>query len=143
MEYEFEFSYLERDEYAWLEAMHSRLIPGPFRLIDPMKKNRLSVGATALRARTDTLNPGGFNGLNISFNDWRHVRDYPPNVIGTHSLELRSWTSVDDGQGLHVVWADQDTLTAVHEEETITGSWYVKATNQPQVLWVQMDYYGP
>jgi hypothetical protein len=46
VQYAFNWKYLELDEYSWLRALHTRLIAGPHRLIDPLKKNRLSVGAS-------------------------------------------------------------------------------------------------
>jgi hypothetical protein len=47
-EFTLNFSYLDRDEYAWLEALHFRLIQGPHRLINPLKRNRLTAQACRL-----------------------------------------------------------------------------------------------
>jgi hypothetical protein len=44
--FEFTFEHLEPEEYAWLEALHTRVIPGPLRLISPLKRNRLSMQAS-------------------------------------------------------------------------------------------------
>src|SRR5688572_21324044 len=49
MGYDMEFTGLEPDEWMHLEALRTRLIPGPHRLLDPLRRNRLSVEAAAVR----------------------------------------------------------------------------------------------
>ncbi len=45
-QFQFTFRHLDEEEYAWLEALHTRVIPGPLRLISPLKRNRLSMQAS-------------------------------------------------------------------------------------------------
>src|SRR5690554_2646520 len=48
-EYAFDWDYMEQAEWAWLEAMHLRHVPGPFRLLNPLKKNRLAPQSSAMK----------------------------------------------------------------------------------------------
>src|SRR5690606_39453918 len=47
-EYELEFRFLDRDEFEWVELLHTRMVPGPHLMINPLKKNRLSWQASKL-----------------------------------------------------------------------------------------------
>lgn len=55
-DYGFAWASLDADEWYWLESLYTRSVRGPHRLIDPTRKNRLSIGATSLRVTRGTAN---------------------------------------------------------------------------------------
>lgn len=118
-EFEFEFTYLEKAEFEWLNALHTRMVPGPLYLLDPRYRNRLSPQATSLRSTYNAANLG----LQVSVGVARDLtRDFPDDILyGTHSLAATSFTENQ------TITTDAGALTPVREGETITGSWYVRA----------------
>jgi hypothetical protein len=119
MSYDMEFTGLEPDEWMHLEALRTRLIPGPHRLLDPLRRNRLSVEAAAVRVVGTR-----YGGTTISAGTAERGAGFPVPL------------GVD-----HLVWANRtansqlvfDTArrTAVLPAETVTGSVYVRS--QPGV----------
>ncbi|AIG78469.1 Hypothetical protein AJAP_28155 [Amycolatopsis japonica] len=132
-EYEFEWKYLERSEWMWLEALHLRHIPGPFALLNPLRKNRLSASASSLI-------PTSVTGVGLDLTRYTYSWDnsYPADELagpGVRALRLDSWTSVGVG---HMRF-DGFRPTAVRVGEQITASVWLKAPADPSAL-LALDY---
>lgn len=115
-EYEFEFKHLDRDEFLWLEALHLRLVPGPFYLLDPLKKNRL----TSQSSRLDMTN---YNNSGIELTGPYTIdRDWPTEItIPGRSKKLTGW-----GTGQTVTF-DPTKPVPLLDGETLTASVWLKA----------------
>lgn len=113
----FEFKYLDQTEYQWYRALHQRQFPGPFRLINPLEKNRLTPESSMTKW-------GGGTAAGFAM---------------TSGVASRSWdypATVGDGFGQSTVWSNRvgtgilrfDTkhLTTVIPGEVITASVYLK-----------------
>lgn len=115
-DYGFKFENIDGDEYAWMEALHTRHIPGPFWLINPMRRNRLSTRATTLDRPVRTN-----HGVTVSSGTLAKVYDWP-SAAGIGAMSLR-WAG-------HVANAymnfDPDTRTPIFPGETITTSLWIK-----------------
>lgn len=109
-EYKFSFDYLDQTEYFWLDALYTGHVPGPFRLIDPLRKNRFTIRSTAGEL---TL---GMEGT------LTYDRSWPTAVpIPGRSYVLTGWS----GASLDVPWEDK-TGTAVFPNESLTASVYAR-----------------
>lgn len=111
-QYQFDWKFVEDAEWKWLRALHTRHIPGPFRLINPMRKNRLSHQATALDPRALTIPSAS--------RTW--VVDWPAGAeVGYRSVRLTGW-----GNEQNTVSFDLSKTTAIFPGESVTGSTFVK-----------------
>jgi hypothetical protein len=129
-EYQFNFKYLLRGDYAWLKAMHTRQIPGPVRLINPLLKNRLSTQASTLR-----LAPQQRNGLRFSWGNASRVRgDWPSGVLGYESIAWSDWVNA-----YQYFRFDEVYKTPVFPEETVTCSIYARS-DVAQTVELVLDY---
>jgi hypothetical protein len=123
VEYNLEFEYLNRAEYFWIDAMFTGHVPGPYRLLDPLKKNRLSPPSTHL-------------GRGIGMEDvLTYSRSYPPQVgIPGRSYVLSGWES-----STYTITFEPGKATVVLPNETITASIYLRAnTTHGATLQMQM-----
>src|SRR5690606_1195650 len=118
-EYEFEFVYMEKQDFAWLNALHTRMVPGPFYLIDPRYKNRLSPQATSLRSTYNAANIG----LQVNMVIARDLKMFFPDDIYYGKRCLAATSFAED----QTIVTDAGALTPVREGETITGYWYARA----------------
>lgn len=124
----FEFKWLEPADFTWLEALHLRLIPGPFRLLNPLKKNRLTPESSAAK-----WGGGTAQGVYISTGVLSQVWDWPSSVdpgVGTSS----KWTNRTGTTS--TLRFDQRRKTTVIAGETITTSVWLKASTafSPNIL---------
>lgn len=116
-EYEFEFNWLDQDEFAWLEALHTRLIPGPFHLLDPFKRNRLTGQASRLLP-IESRNSGVYVTAPYSWS-----RDWPADVkTPGRSMRVAGWA----GQFAYLQF-DQKKPVPLLEGETLTASVYLRS----------------
>lgn len=116
--FDFLFNYMDEGEYKWLEAMHTRLIPGPLRLLNPFKKNRLSPESAAAR-----WGGGTAPGLQVTSGNTALSWDWPSGA-GSVGAVSTLWT---DRLSNAVFRADLLRRTTVIVGETITASIYMKA----------------
>lgn len=124
------FRLLEEDDYRWLQALHSRHIPGPHRLINPLRKNRMSEYAASCNA-VSSSRPG----LRFSGGDWEWQNDWPSAAgYGTRSLRWVARTA-----STIAAW-DPDMHNPIFPLEEITGSVYVKGDSATAAL-LRLDYY--
>lgn len=128
-EYNFEFRNLERSEFMWLEALHSRFVDGPHRLIDPLKKNRLSAQASKMR----TVDPGS-NGVYTTLAS-SGSRDYPAAV----PLPGRSLVVVPDATS--VIQFDSGKRFPVLSAETPISSVWLRSASAYGQAYLRMSWY--
>lgn len=117
-EYVMEFKYLDKDEYRWLEALHTRLIPGPVRLINPLKKNRLSLAASTLQGN-NYLGAG----IQIDSQLWEWDWDWPSAAgPGARSMKIENWDIP------YALRFDRKIRVPVTVGEPVTWSVWMKAS---------------
>lgn len=92
-DYSFDFTYLglSETEWAWLEALYFRAVPGPHYLFDPRRNNRLSLGASRFWRESGQSTMYGWS-LQGTVN-WSFDTSWPTGVgVGRgRSLRLKSW----------------------------------------------------
>lgn len=116
-DYQFDFNWLTRDEFLWLEALHLRLVPGPFYLLNPLKRNRLSSQASRLMPSFKQSAGVAFDGPSSVSRDW--PTDLP---IPGRSLKLANWTGTTNN-----VAFDTGKPVPVLPGETLTASVWLKS----------------
>lgn len=112
-------TFLEPDEFEWLEYLNARTVPGPFRLLSPFKKNLLSRQASLV-----TPVPGfdiAANGFSVNAGVLTRVRAWPTGVAKP-GLVAAQW--VLNGFGRF----DQRTRLPVKTGQPMTLSVYAKGT---------------
>lgn len=115
--FDFTWEYMEKIDWAWLNAVYTRHVPGPHRLINPMKVNRLSIRGASVLPGTYT-NTGFF--MTSGSNEL--VYDYPTSAgYGARSLKWSGWSNGASGQ------FDLLQKTPVFPLEQITCSIWMKA----------------
>lgn len=133
-EFKFDLRYLDPDEYKWLEACHLRAIPGPFRLINPMKKNLLSYNGSMLKIFSgfDTSGQGiVINGGSITAAvDWPSIAPALGNISA-------NW---NPGGG-HYARIDSKHMFPVTPGVPVTISVYTKGTAPSDDAWLLFDWY--
>lgn len=136
-EYQFQFGYLDQDEYRWYEALHSRLVPGPFRLLDPFRKNRLSVQASRLLP-VESRNSGVYLDVTHTLS-----RDWPYELpIQGRSLGLSGWSGdnafVQFDQQRPAPFLDNEVPTAsvYLRADAVTGAHLRMAWYDPDRVWI-------
>jgi hypothetical protein len=125
------FTFLDESDYRWLQALQTRHIPGPHRLINPLRKNRLTVQAASVNAQA-SIRPG----VKLSAGVWNWVNDWPTAAgYGMRSLEWSSRTAsstlkFDSVQGVPLFPLEQ-----------FTGSVYIKGNSAIASGSLTIDYY--
>lgn len=124
------FRLLTESDYRWLQALQTRHIPGPHRLINPLRKNRMSEYAASCNA-TSSSRPG----LRFSGGDWEWVQDWPTGVNwGTRSLRWVSRTASSIA-----AW-DAELRNPIFPLEQMTGSVYIKGESAVSAT-LRIDWY--
>jgi len=121
-QYSFAWKTLEEADYSWLRALHTRLIPGPHRLLDPLRKNRLSMGASA-----GVIQPHKWPFYTASAGLLSNQSDYPTGVLGTRAVR---WSDRTASSTLSI---DLTKGTDVFALETVTVSAYLKGASSVSV----------
>jgi hypothetical protein len=123
-QYTMDLTYLTPEEYGRLEALHFRRIPGPHRLISPLKKNRLSADGSIVKAGGAVhLNHTGFS---VYVGATRKVLDWP-SAAGTEGAVSTGWT-ISLGAGNYGRF-DSLYKTPVTAGQPVTGSVWLKCAN--------------
>ncbi|HVV11574.1 hypothetical protein [Amycolatopsis sp.] len=131
-ELSFDWKYMEKAEWKWLKALHTRHIPGPFRLIKPTGVNRLSLQASSCYPLPTTNGLGVYN--TVSNVEW--ALDWPADADpGYRSLRLSSFAASQ------ILRWDFSGQTPVFPGETITASLYAKTETAGQTFSLTVDYY--
>ena len=113
------FSYLTPAEARWLRALHFRQLPGPYRLLSPLHKNRLSPEGSMCKAGTGTRR-GIIPEKGVLTRDF----DVPSAFVGDYLGMSSKWTN--RLANWPVRW-DSPNRTTVIAGEQLTFSVYQKA----------------
>jgi hypothetical protein len=124
------FTFLDEADYRWLEALQTRHIPGPHRLISPLKRNRLTIQASSVNP-TASIRPG----VKLSAGTWAWVNDWPTAAgYGMRSIE---WSGRTASSTLKF---DSIQGTPLFPLEQFTGSVYIKGSSAVSAS-LTVDYY--
>jgi hypothetical protein len=120
--------YLDQDEYKWLEALHFRTFPGPYRLLNPFKKNLLSPNASLVKTLGDNLTVQFTMGVSTPVVDW-------PSAAGAYANTATKWTNRSSGTGVFrldnrfrvPVTAGSPWVASVYMKGSValSGSWVI------------------
>lgn len=111
--FEFNWNYVEESEWLWLEALHTRLVTGPCRLINPLKKNRLSPRAAAFSYSGIKAFGGGVQSFTQS--------NIPAAPVVGRSYKMSGWSN----SPLNTLSFDPKYGFPVFPLETVTASVYI------------------
>lgn len=135
-EYEFRWDYMEDAEWSWLRALHTRHVRGPFRLLNPMRKNRLSIRATTLDTTFRTR--GGVRitaGSEQRYDSWPAEAGPGNQCLRWYGLDSTGFLTFDLGTNVPVFPLEQVTASVYLRaggamEQSIALVWADKAGNQ-------------
>jgi hypothetical protein len=125
------FSHLEEVDYRWLEALHTRHIPAPHRLINPLKKNRLSLMSSKM-----DYTPSYRAGVSLVGGLWDWAATEWPTAAGNGSRSLRWYNRT----GTPVMTFDPGRPFSVIPLETYSASVYAKA-DTAQTATLRIDWF--
>jgi len=113
-----EFTYMDYSEWSWLEALHTRLVPGPYYLVNPMKKNRLVLESSFPKAGGGTARGAELSvGASLRQADW-------PTGVGAGGWSVKWFNR--SGSGFFRI--ARNNPAAVLPGEQVTVSAYFKAS---------------
>ncbi|WP_190821955.1 hypothetical protein [Saccharopolyspora pogona] len=128
--YGFELNHIEPDEYAHLEAVFTRQIPGNTYLIDPLRKNLLSREASSSKP-SGTSTAGVFTTSGSA--TWIRVLDGPV----SWSQRAAQWSGMLAGTRLHL---DYQGRIPVVQARDMTFSVYVRSAEAVTVTGFSQPY---
>lgn len=133
---ELSFEYLDESDYRWLQALHTRLIPGPHRLINPLRQNLLSIDAAK-----SNFYPTRTQGVFVSGFTTGWVNEYPTGP--TPLWRSMKWSGRSAAAQSYVRW-DGERKFCVNEGETVTGSVYMRSStaHSEELRFDWFDKYG-
>jgi hypothetical protein len=122
-DYQFEFTWMESEEFEWIEALHSRLVPGPHYLLNPLKRNRLSLESSRMTVVRSSRRSGVLSPVQFTMD-----RDWPAQVpIRGRSVKVSGLTDVG--------WMEFDMARPIPllTNEKIVPSVWVKSNTDQQI----------
>lgn len=134
-DFELQINWLDQDEYRWLEALHARVVPGPYYLINPLKRNRLSLQASKMSisqsSKTGVRLPAGSStGQSLAF---------PAAEVGLPGWSSYVWHWDDPSPR---VTFDRGRPIPVLAGETITASIFLNPSpGDPVTVTLQLDWF--
>lgn len=133
-DYEFTFKYLDAQEWLWLDVLHTRVVPGPLYLINPLKTNRLSTRAV----QGYDMDPvGSAHGGASSAADWSRVNDYPTGLgIPAVVHELNQYP----GDFGYLIFDREQPFPLLPGEKFCMSVW-VRTTRGPMDVGIRVDWY--
>ncbi len=138
--FDFTFKYLTESEYQWLRSLSQRLIRQPNYLVNPMRKNLLSVQAST--GVWHAMDDNGMQNVNSALS-FDYFNDFPTglSVTGTRSVRIVSASTAPN----FVVMDGGQRFIPATVGEPITYSIYMRTTSGTANvdMYVQtMDKYG-
>jgi hypothetical protein len=134
--YGFVFEYLDPDEYLRLEALQRRTIPGPHRLISPLRVNRLSPAAAEVKpvpgVVTSNTGVAVFQGTLVQQLDW-------PTAAGSFGALSTRWI-IPQGMGNYARF-DSAYRFPVFPAEEVTASIFLKSPTVGATLLLGIDWF--
>jgi len=125
------FTFLDEADYRWLQALQTRHIPGPHRLISPLRKNRLTVQAASVNP-TASIRPGA----KLSAGTWQWVNDWP--TAAGYGMRSTEWAARTASSTLKF---DSVQGVPLFPLEQFTGSVYIKGSSAIASGSLTIDYY--
>ena len=125
------FNFLDESDYRWLQALQTRHIPGPHRLINPLRKNRLTVQSASVNP-TASIRPG----VKLSAGTWDWVNDWP--TAAGYGMRSTEWSARTASSTLKF---DSVQGTPLFPLEQFTGSVYIKGSSAIASGSLTIDYY--
>lgn len=121
MQISLDLNYLDETQYLWLEAMHTRHIPGPVYLINPMKRNMMSKEASM--CKTAYWPDFGVYSITTGYtHNWEWEASYPTGVPGVRSVKRTAMPAT----GVNYAW-DTEYCIPVTVGTTYDFSCYLKS----------------
>lgn len=127
-EYNLELKWLSATQMDWLNAVFTRLVPGPLHLISPLKKNRMSAASSAAQ-----LALGRAPGLSISGGLATRVMDYPTGILGAVSFQNAGYGASN------FIRFDSSRHIPVFTSEQVTFSVYLRVASGTQATTLVLD----
>lgn len=136
-DYKFNFKLLEPDEWQWIEMLHTRIVRGPYYLINPIKKNRLSLRAVQ---GMDMFPLGTILGGVSTGTAMSRVADFPPGLgFPVSAVELQAYQASD----MSAIFDRGQPFPLLRGETVSMGIW-VRSTSGTLNVRLRVDwYYGP
>lgn len=138
----FSWNNLLPDEFNYFRALHSRLIPGPYRLIDPRYKNRLSTQSSTMEVRPHK-GAARVRGLGISLGgvvNYQWASDWPSEAgPGARCVRFSGYET--GGSALAYARFDNGVFAPVFDSETLTFSVYAKSEAASSHCTLAIDLY--
>lgn len=135
-QYSFDFEFLDPNEYHRLEALHRRIIPGPHRLVNPLRVNRLSPQGAEVKpvpgVVTSRTGVSVYRGLLSQELDW-------PLGAGSFGALSTKW-SIPVGSGNYLRF-DSATKFPVFPQENIVLSVFMKSPIAGSTLRMAIDWF--
>jgi hypothetical protein len=124
------FEALFYEDWAWLEAIYRRLIPGPHYLINPMRKNLLVAESSFPKVGGGTARGSGIlGGATLRTADW-------PTGVGAGGWACK-WTNRSGAAWFRLA---RNNPAAVNPTQQVTMSAYIKGSTATNMRWI-VDYY--
>jgi hypothetical protein len=118
--YEIGFKWLEKDEWEFLRSMHLRRVPGPFRLLDPFYRNRLTPESADCK-----VGGGTARGVTVTGGNTLRTWDVPYGGTFLGGMSTKWYNR----SGLRIMrWDLKNRTTLQYSGEIVTGSVYIKGS---------------
>lgn len=130
MDYDFQFNYLDQSEWSWLNALNTRLVPGPLYLIDPLRKNRITTHGCGMKE-------GASDPESVAY--WKFVYEMSTDRPSAIDLPIRSIKLLEVGAAT-AYRPDPVYPNPVFPGETISASIYAKASASNSAT-LALDYF--
>lgn len=128
------WNHLETSDYKWLRALNLGELPGPYRMISPLSKNRLTPEASLCKVASGTRR-GWYPAAGIG----TRVFDYPSALSDASDISMSTkWTN--RLTNVSARW-DNKNLVTVLPGETVTMSVYTMATSVISIVHFGFDWY--
>lgn len=121
-EFGFQWNYMEYSEWLWLEALHTRYLPGPFWLVNPLKNNLLTRESAALKLSTNTT-----HGVEITSATSVASTDWPAGIgIATNSFAITGagtggTMTLDEGLGFPAISGETYQVNLYVKNTVVAG----------------------
>lgn len=130
----FQFDYLDQADMSWLQALHLRAIRGPFRLLNPMRRNLLSPSGSLLKVVPGFATAG--QGLSVSGGTLSFISDWP-SAAPPLGYVAAKWVN----NGTAYARIDSRHMFPVKPGQQVTASVYAKGVTSADDAWLILDWY--
>lgn len=136
-DYSFSFEYLDPEEYLRLEALNRRAIPGPHRLLNPLRVNRLSPNGADVKPVPGVVTSS--TGVSVFRGNLSQELDWPSGA-GPHGSLSTKWT-IPQGSGNYARF-DSAFKFPLFPLEEITPSIFLRSPIAGSTVSLTLDWYS-